>query len=58
MSFGGTIGGLLKPAVGYIWVFNLNGIMLLALFLITAFVYPYDPPMVGLMAADSAMGGQ
>lgn len=45
MSFGGAFGGTLEPIVGYDNVFNINGLLLIVMFLITLCVYPYDPPM-------------
>jgi ABC-type lipoprotein release transport system permease subunit len=58
MSIGGIVGAALDKVVGYIWVYNLNAIMLFVLFFLTAYVYPYDPPVVSSAAAAAGAGGK
>lgn len=54
MSVGGVFGAVLDKAFGYVWVYNLNAIMLFVLFFLTAYVYPYDAPAP---AAPAGAGG-
>ena len=49
MSTGGLFGAKIEALTDYIWVFNINGILLLSLFVATMVVYPYDPPMTTLL---------
>jgi hypothetical protein len=46
MSCGGIFGTFLQGLLhSYVWVYNINGLMLFVLFFVTAYVYPYDAPM-------------
>jgi len=55
MSVGGIFGTFLQGLLhSYVWVYNINSILMFTLFFVTAYVYPYDPPMV---AAASAAAG-
>jgi hypothetical protein len=56
MSVGGIFGTFLQGLLhSYVWVYNINSILMFILFFVTAYVYPYDPPMAALA---SAVGGQ
>jgi len=49
MSFGGLYGAQLNKLIGYAGVFYSNAALLLVLFLLALFVYPYDPPVKELL---------
>lgn len=57
MSFGGVFGGTLEPHVGYDNVFNINGFLLIIMFFITLYVYPYDPPLTDVTATGGKGSG-
>lgn len=46
MSSGGIFGAYLKEWFGYLWVFNINAILMLILFVAVLIFLPYDTPVV------------
>lgn len=55
MSVGGIFGTFLQGLLhSYVWVYNINSLLMFVLFFVTAYVYPYDPPMAALASAAAA----
>jgi len=45
MLLGPKIGALINTSFGYTAAFNVNGVLLLILFILAQLAYPYDPPL-------------
>jgi len=59
MSFGGEYGGALQTlGVPYLWIFLINAILLLILFVLSAIFYPYDAPQKDLQAEVNKAAGK
>ena len=57
MLAGPLIGSEIKELFGYVWAFNVNGILLGLLFIVSQVVYPYDPPLGQFEGGENKGGG-
>ena len=58
MLCGPLIGASINKNLGYTWAFNVNGILLIILFIIAQVVYPYDPPLGEFTQANNENQGE